>query len=142
MKNNKVLVVILISGLLLACSHRKKTQNTALQAAPPADTGTPVAGPSLVVHPENGVYLPTEKELAAIQVQYPNTPMDMLKQGYAVYTGACANCHEAKNVYPYTDSEWGSIMVDMAMRAHLKDNEKEAVWKFVMAVRATNTAHK
>lgn len=138
MKAKIFLPILSCSLLALACQHQKKTVAPKQESTPASVVTSPVIGPSVSSTPANGVYTPTEREHAAIQTQYPNTSLEMLKQGYVIYTGACTNCHEAKSVYQYTDSDWGSIMTDMAMRARLTDSEKEAVWKFVMAARATN----
>ena len=84
-----------------------------------------------------GSILPGDAELAAIQARYSNTTMDQLKTGYQIYTqGACVKCHNAKDIYRYDEARWQPIMDNMAMRAKLSDSDKDAVWKYVLAIKA------
>lgn len=131
------LAVALILTIAVACRHQKATQSP---NPAPAVSAQP-AGPPLKNNPTNGVYLPGEEEAKAIQGEYPGTTLDELKLGHSIYTGACSSCHEAKTIYNYTMMDWSSIMPDMAMRSQLKDQEKAAVWKYVMAIRAANPSN-
>lgn len=111
-------------------------------SSPQTASTPPVVGPVLAAKPANGVYMPGDEEVNAIKPRYGDVNLETLKQGYGVYVGACKNCHEAKNIYPYSEVEWNQIMTDMAMRAHLNESDKAAVWKYVMAVRAVKSDKK
>ena len=64
--------------------------------------------------------------------------MDKLKEGHTLYTaGACINCHNAKNIYRYNEEQWKGIIDNMAIKAHINDTQKDAVYKYVLAIKAT-----
>jgi len=131
--------------ILIACTHNKKSVATApsSNSSSPQTASTPVVvGPVLAAKPANGVYMPGDEELNAIKPRYSDTNLETLKQGYGVYVGACKNCHEAKNIYVFSEMDWGNIMNDMAMRAHLNESDKAAVWKYIMAVKAVKSDKK
>ncbi|MBL7930341.1 MAG: hypothetical protein JNL60_00480 [Bacteroidia bacterium] len=102
----------------------------------PQTASAPMAGPVMAAKPANGVYMPGDEELNAIKPKYNDVNLETLKRGYGIYQGQCRDCHEAKNIYQYTEMEWNQIMTDMAMRAHLDEAQKTAVWQYVMAVKA------
>jgi nitrate/TMAO reductase-like tetraheme cytochrome c subunit len=72
-----------------------------------------------------------------MRMKYSDITLETLKEGYSLYIGTCANCHEAKNIYRYTENDWASIIEDMAARANLKPVEKNAVYKYVLSIKAT-----
>lgn len=117
----KIILSTLVAGiaLLAACHSSKKTSsNTASK-------------------PANGVYAPGEAELAAIKKQDPEMSMGKLQEGYTLYTGiSCTKCHGAKNIYQYSETEWKGIMDVMAKKAKINDLQKDAVYKYVLAIKA------
>lgn len=131
MKTLKIVSLSALLGLAIACgSSQSKVAATTPPPPPPAPT---VA----VEKPDNGVHEPTQKEYLAIQEKYINVSLDQLKEGYKIYSqGACINCHEAKNIYKRSDEKWGQILDDMAEKARLSDSEKDAVTKYVFAIKA------
>lgn len=78
---------------------------------------------------------PGDAALKAIQVKDAGVTAETLKEGYAVYTGPCTNCHGKKNLYKQTDSEWQDDINRMAGRAKITDAQKDALSKYVMAMR-------
>lgn len=121
--------------IIAACSTSKKASAPAATA--PAQPSTP-ATTSFYIKPLKGVPEPGEKELTAIQGQYKEATIEQLKQGHVLYTqGACVDCHNAKNIYRYPEAEWKGIMDEMAKKAKISDTEKDAVYKYVLAVKAT-----
>jgi hypothetical protein len=45
-------------------------------------------------------------------------------------------CHNANNIYKYSESAWTNILEDMSQKAKLTDSEKDAVTKYVMSIKA------
>jgi|SRR6185437_3183352 len=78
---------------------------------------------------------PTEVQLTAGKAKFPDMTMDVLKKGHSIYYGACTNCHGAKNVNNYTEQEFLGILDKMAPKAKLTAEEKDAVWKYAIAVK-------
>ncbi|MCE3296071.1 MAG: hypothetical protein K0R65_1785 [Crocinitomicaceae bacterium] len=88
--------------------------------------------------PENGVYEPGQEELKAVKSQFKDATMAELKEGYALYAqGACTKCHTPKNIYKREVSEWPGIIDRMAEKAKITADEKDAVHKYVMAIKAS-----
>jgi cytochrome c5 len=77
-------------------------------------------------------------QLAAVNVRFPNTTMQELKKGQSVYTGACTKCHGTKDVTTYTEPKLLEIVDVMAKKAELTADEKQALIKFAVGVRATS----
>jgi hypothetical protein len=87
--------------------------------------------------PANGIYEPDSTVLKAIQKQYQETMLTSLKKGYFIYAyGVCTNCHNAKNIYQIDAKNWKNIMDAMAIEAKIDDSQKDAVYKYVLAIKA------
>jgi len=78
---------------------------------------------------------PTEAQLTAGKTKFPDMTMDVLKRGRSIYYGACTNCHGAKNINNYTEQEFSGILDKMTPKANLTAEEKDAVWKYAIAVK-------
>ena len=86
----------------------------------------------------NGDIPPRNEELIAIQTRYNDVTMAKLKEGHEIYTGSsCRSCHGVVNIYKHNETNWRKIIDDMATRAALTDLQKDAVYKYVLAVKAT-----
>lgn len=82
------------------------------------------------------LYLPNEAALAIIQKSNSNTSMALLNQGYKLYTtGACINCHEARDINDFSNLHWGHIIDDMAIKANITTEEKTAVLNYIVSVK-------
>ena len=125
--------IALAALVIVACSPSKKSTSSTATTTPSG----PVAGSSMPVKSSNGVYSPGNEELAAIQVKYKDVTMRTLSEGYYIYTGVCTNCHPAKNIYSHAEESWPAIMDDMALRSRLTATEKDAVYKYVLSIKAT-----
>jgi hypothetical protein len=132
------LAIILIS---IACKSKKNSASTA--NATPASTATSAAPTSTnsVMFPARlpeGVYVPGNNELAAMQSVYGDVTLEKLKEGYALYTGSeCMACHKPKSIYKREEARWKGIIDDMAKKAKISDTQKDAVYKYVLAIKAT-----
>jgi hypothetical protein len=87
------------------------------------------------------VIAPGDRELAAIRPKYPDVTLQTLSDGHALYTGACVKCHEAKNIHTRTEERWPAIIDNMAARTRLSAEQKDAVLKYVLSVKAAEKQH-
>ena len=72
-----------------------------------------------------------------------DTTLASLTEGYSVYTGqACTACHNAKGIYRIPEKEWLGIIADMAGKAQLSAAQKDALTKYVFAIKSTQPASK
>jgi cytochrome c2 len=79
---------------------------------------------------------PMEAQLAAAKTKYPDATTDQLKKGTLVYYGeACTRCHNAKEITNFSAEELPGIIDNMARKAKISAEEKDAVLKYVMGVR-------
>ena len=133
MKKTLIILTILSSA---ACTSTKKSSSAASTSAV-VNTGVTPEASVTVTKSKDGIYAPGEEELTAIQVTYKDVSLAQLQEGYALYTkGACINCHDAKNIYRYNETSWKGIIDDMAAKAKITDPEKDAVYKYVLAIKA------
>lgn len=132
-----------IGLVFVAACHTTKKTNTPVATQPvnpPATVTTATSNATAMAtkRPANGIYEPGSTELTAIQTTYANASMAQLMEGYHLYTaGACVKCHEAKNIYRRGNNEWKGIIDEMADKAHINDVQKDAVYKYVMSIKAT-----
>lgn len=77
---------------------------------------------------------PTEAQLAAVKAKEPSATMEDLKKGHDIFYGACTNCHGAKDITGFSEDHLRKTVDQMAPKAHLSDEEKQAVWKYALAV--------
>lgn len=146
---HKLILIAATTIIIAACSTSKKnitsTSSTAattstittssVVASVPASTTS--AASVIFIKPADGVYPPGNEELTAIQAQYKDITLEKLKDGYTIYAqGACIKCHQALNIYYIDPFKWGFILDNMAMRAALSQTQKEAVYQYVLAIKA------
>jgi mono/diheme cytochrome c family protein len=85
-----------------------------------------------------GMYQPGSEELTAIQLLYKDATMSQLQEGHYIYTvGACIQCHGTTNIYTRNETQWKEIIEDMSLKARLSETQKDAVYKYVLAIKAT-----
>jgi hypothetical protein len=132
------LAIILIS---IACKSKKNSTSAAVTGAvSPAITAAPPVTNSVMfpARSPEGVYVPGNEELAAIQAHYSDVTLEKLNEGYALYTGSeCMGCHKPKSIYKREEARWKGIIDDMAKKAKISDTQKDAVYKYVLAIKAT-----
>lgn len=130
MKQRYLLIFGAAAAILSACGTTKKAAMPKTATVTPPSVG---AAPK----PSNGVYAPGEAELAAIRATGSDVTMETLTEGYRLYTGdACTRCHGVKSIYSRPVDSWPGIIADMAPRAKFTDAQKEAVLKYVLAIKA------
>ncbi len=79
--------------------------------------------------------IPTEAQLKAVQVRFPEANMANLQKGHELFYGKCTNCHGPKNISKRSEKEWLKILNRMAPRAKISAEEKDAVYKYVMSMK-------
>lgn len=90
------------------------------------------------VKPLNGIYAPRVEELTALKLKYKNVTLDKLNEGYSIFAkGECIKCHSPQNIYKRAETEWKDIIDVMAEKAKLSDTQKDAVFKYVLSIKAT-----
>ena len=117
MKNNtlKLLTIVAMISFVIACKSKKGTSSTA----------------SIV---------PTNVQLKAIQVKYPDVTMQNLTNGHDIYTGVCTNCHGMKNIYKRSEESWKHEIDVMAPKANISDTQKDELFKYILSMKATQVA--
>jgi hypothetical protein len=141
MRTNKTALITVVTFIIVAChTSKKSTVSTASTAPAPAvastTTTSSTSAPVLIARP--GLYAPGDEELAAIQVKYKDVTIEKLKEGHLIYTqGACINCHKAKDIHRFEEHRWPDIIDNMARAAKISEAQKDAVYKYVLAIKAT-----
>jgi hypothetical protein len=86
----------------------------------------------------NGIYAPDSMELNAIRIQHPEATLSILNEGYILYSfGPCTNCHQAKNIYQFNESQWIKIIDEMSLIAKISPSQKDALSKYIFSIKAT-----
>ncbi len=125
----KLLLFVTCFGFFISCSTSKKTTTTT----------TPKKNES-ISKPSNGIYEPDSLALNAINLRYDNISLKKLQEGYIIYAyGPCINCHNAKNIYQYDEKQWTNIINEMAISASISDSQKDAVFKYVLSIKLSQT---
>ena len=129
--------------LMFACTVKKPVQEIAQTPAKKevieqvnsynnfsGNLGFPAPKPAVKLYP------PDEAALAIIQKSNSNASMELLNHGFKLYTkGACINCHEARDINDFNNSQWGHIIDDMAIKANITSEEKNAVLNYIVSVK-------
>ena len=126
--------------IIAACHSTKKTETTAAATPAPAATETPAAPVSEAVKSKNGVFAPGEEQVTAIQSKFPGATLAVLTEGHTIYTGTCIGCHGAKSIYRISEAKWPHIIDDMGEKAKLSATQKDALTKYIFAIKATQPA--
>jgi len=147
MKTTKLTLILITVMVIAACNHSKKStkskaaDSASIAVAPsvaPSAATTTSTNTYLFAKSPNGIYAPGNEELTAIQLKYKDATIDQLKEGHVLYTkGACINCHGPKDIYKREEARWKDIIDNMAQKANISDAEKDAVYKYVLAIKAT-----
>jgi hypothetical protein len=82
--------------------------------------------------------IPTDAQLTAVKARFPDATKEELQKGHAVYTGACTRCHGTKDITGYTEEKLLGIVDVMAKKAKLSPDDKQALTRFAIGVRATS----
>jgi mono/diheme cytochrome c family protein len=116
----KLITFTLAALIIVSCATTKKT---------PMATSTTT--PSII---------PGEVQLTAIKAKFPDATAQTLSEGYSIYTGACTNCHGQKNIFKRSEASWMHEIDDMSPKAKLTPAQKDALTKYILAMKATQPA--
>lgn len=83
-----------------------------------------------------------EKQMAIVQVRWPNTTEDDVRQGQTIFTGKCTECHANQVITDLSEKKWLHEIDDMSPKAKLTEDEKLKLTKFILSYREANTASK
>jgi hypothetical protein len=167
MQISKFTAIIIAILLISACTASKRSTKTTTVASVPSTPAkvqensekskevapsTPPSAPVEVTFPLNPfattpqeeplakVYAPRQEELAAIQQQFPQVTMEKLAKGYDIYAkGACTNCHKPKSINQFSETEWKAIIIDMAQKARMSEEQEKEVYLYVLSIKATQS---
>ena len=89
--------------------------------------------------PKPYVYEPTTAELTAGKTKFADLTKDNLIKGRYIYYGTCVRCHEPKNINEYGLDEFSGILDNMARKAKLTPDEKDAVLRYAVAVKLSGS---
>ena len=117
MKKSTPLAFLYVTGLIISACSPKTTTAVA--------TTTPVASTIDV----------SSVQVDAAKTKYPDATLDALKKGHDIYYGTCTNCHGAKKISNFSEEELPGIINNMARKAKISAEEKDAVLKYVMGVK-------
>lgn len=141
MKTTRLNLIACALLLLVACKTTKQNTSPPVASTPnnTSSPNNPSSGVGLLMaKPSDGIYVPGEEELAVIQPYYKDITLDKLNKGYSLYAqSACIQCHSAKNIYTIETAQWKDILNDMSEKAKISDEQKDAVNKYVLAIKAT-----
>lgn len=85
---------------------------------------------------KKATYKPKIEDVNTLNGKYSEQELAVIKQGFAIYTNECTKCHGEKNILSFNESEWANIIDDMAPKAKLNSTQKEAVSKYILAIKA------
>lgn len=119
----KIVLLLITCAAVMACTP-KTAKSTAATA--PGVAAAPI--------PE-----PTETHVTAAQTRFPGVTLTVLKKGREIYNGPCMGCHGDAGIMRRDDKQWEDVLNAMAPKARLSPEDKDAVWKYIMAVRLAST---
>lgn len=134
-------LAVITIAIAAACNSTKKSTSSTASTTPASTSTTPTstvaASPA---KPATGILPPTDEQLTAIKISYPDATLPVLTEGYNLYVGVCTDCHGAKSIYRIPTDKWMPIINNMAKRSKLTDPQKDALTKYVFSVKATQPA--
>ena len=142
--NSRLLQILVVTAFICpvsSCSISKQsTVSKKDTSANSPNTNITNGNNFLLLPPISDNVLPGKEELMAIQKQYRTVTLQQLTTGYTIYTsGACINCHQAQPIKKFEPEQWKTILDDMALRSNLNAEEKDAVHKYVLSIKAKQT---
>jgi len=137
MKLKNSFSISVIAMFIIACNTTKKTTVTSISTTP-APVVSEVPNNTIPFMFDNIDYVvPGNEELNAIQKRLNTVTLEQLKQGHEIYTkGACINCHGPQSIKRFSNEQWKMIINDMAERSSLTNEQKDAVYTYVLAIKA------
>jgi mono/diheme cytochrome c family protein len=109
---------------LLVLVHCKSTKPVAISKPAPA--------PAVVIStPGSDATIPTQ--LQAAEKRWPGTSEMDLDQGQVIFTTKCIRCHKAFAIEGFSEAKWLHEIDDMSPKAHLTEDEKQKLTKYILS---------
>ncbi len=64
---------------------------------------------------------------------WPGVSMERLDAARSLYVSKCSGCHNVPIPSEFTIKKWGPILDEMAIKAKLRADETEDIWRFILA---------
>ncbi|MBS1636850.1 MAG: hypothetical protein JST26_13115 [Bacteroidetes bacterium] len=130
MKLSYLFVAILSAGIFLAC-HSSKSATTSSSSSTSGSGSSTASSSSAAPSTETLVNIAKSK--------WPDITAATINEGKDLYqSGACTGCHGPKNITKRSAEEWPGIIDRMATKAKISDTQKDAVLKYVLAMKMAN----
>lgn len=148
MKSTKfiLLAFTLVAVIIIAACHTTKKTSTTTEtttAVATTPTTTTTAEPMKTSFSNfSGSAAPGEQQVNAIQMRNPGTTLEQLTKGHSIYTGECSGCHRVFSVYDYTAESWPAIIDRMARKAGITEVQKDALSRYIFAMKTTQPTGK
>ena len=78
---------------------------------------------------------PKVSVVAIAHKRWPDATIESLKAGQAIYNTKCTKCHDAKEISDYSEDDWLPLIDQMSRKAHLTDDDKETVKRYILTER-------
>ena len=85
---------------------------------------------------ESTNYVPPVTAEMATTGKRKHVDVAKLNQGRTLFVHRCIECHTLPALWHYTTNDWAQIVNDMSHRASLKPAERDAIFAYILAVRA------
>ena len=114
MRKKPILIALAIVTITFACKAKKTASSTTS-----ADSSM-------------------DEQLTAVKARFPDATNEELQKGKSIFTGTCTKCHGTKDITVYTEPKLLEIVDVMAAKSALNPQEKQALIRFAVGVRATS----
>lgn len=79
---------------------------------------------------------PVEQDVEWASARWPQTTMEDLRRGRALYVEKCAGCHNLPLPAAYSPQEWEDYVAYMSADAKLNPDEQQSILRFLAAASA------
>lgn len=87
-----------------------------------------------------GLPHPTELDVARARAHWPEATLTSLEAARTTYVNRCSSCHPLHHPSDYGPSGWAEEIKKMAPRAHLTDEERDAIRCYLSSVKGEKEA--
>lgn len=74
----------------------------------------------------------TAAESEFVNIQWPGSSVDDLKNGMKIYRMKCGKCHYLYKPEKYSFDKWNQLMPVMAKKSNLSETEEKLILKYVL----------
>jgi cytochrome c5 len=78
---------------------------------------------------------PSAETVARAQGRWPDSTLEQLEHGRAVFAQRCAGCHALPLPDSKSEAEWKKVLDEMGAEAKLTSDERTLVERFILSVR-------